>query len=378
MVLLPYLRGPLYTFPPAAPFSGTTLLNPYDSPRTEWQRANFHAHGRAWKGLTNGRRQSDEQIVRAYRSFGYSVPGVSDYHHIAAHEGVPTLPIYEHGYNTQKRHQLAIGARYVVWFDFPIWQGRSHQQFVIDRVGQSTDLVALAHPSSRDGYTPDDLRQLTGYQLIEIVNGPFRFEEAWDAALSAGRRVWGIGNDDTHDLGDPRRTAVGWTMINASSPSLADIVEALRAGRSYVVSRTNEIASAVETSLAAATVSDGTLTVSCVGDPSTFMFIGQNGEIRKTVKHALSASYTFASSDTYIRTVIQSPRTTMLLNPVLRQHGGQHQPLAATVNVAGTWGLRGLMAIAAAVATFLIISRLRPRPVPSPSPVLAPADRETA
>src|SRR5262245_4241343 len=276
IVLLPYLRGPVYRFPNASPFVGSTLLNPYAELGADWQRANLHAHGRAWSGLTNGRLQSDEEIVRAYRSFGYSVAGVSDYHHIAAHEGVATLPIYEHGYNIGKRHQLAIGARRVVWFDFPLGQTLSHQQFVIDRVASSADLVALTHPSSRDAYTPANLAKLTGYQLIEVVNGPFRFEETWDAALSAGRLVWGIGNDDTHDLDDPRRTAMAWTMINASTNTLPDIVEALRSGRAYAVSRTNEIASAVETVLDGVTVSDRTMTVSCVGEPSTFLFVGQN------------------------------------------------------------------------------------------------------
>src|SRR5262245_5919515 len=210
---LPYACGPVYNFPAAVPFSGSRLLNPYADVAELWQRANLHAHGRAWSGLTNGRLQSDEQIVRAYRSFGYSVAGVSDYHHIAAFDGVATLPIYEHGYSLVKRHQLAIGARNVVWFDFPLGQTLSHQQYVLDKVGAATDLVALAHPSSRDAYTPEDLTRLTGYHLIEVLNGPFTFEEPWDAALSSGRAIWAIGNDDTHDLGDPRRTAMAWTMI---------------------------------------------------------------------------------------------------------------------------------------------------------------------
>src|SRR5262245_61150872 len=375
-VLVPYARGPIYRFPKPSPFTGATLLNPYATLGDRWQRANLHAHGRAWSGLTNGRLQSDEEIVRAYRSFGYSVAGVSDYHHIAAHEGVATLPIYEHGYNIGKRHQLAIGARDVVWFDFPLGQTLSHKQFVIDRVGKSTDLVALAHPSSRDGYTPEDLASLTGYQLLEVVNGPFRFEEAWDAALSAGRAVWGLGNDDTHDLDDPRRTAMAWTMINAPSHDLPDIVEALRVGRAYAVSRTNEIASAVETSLGTVTVADGTLTVTCIGEPSTFVFIGQNGVIRKTVKQAMHASYTFTDEDTYVRTVIRSPRTSMFLNPVLRQDASPHL-VAASVDLVGTWLFRAALARLAATALVLLYRR-RPAFSSDPRPVLAPADRETA
>ena len=378
-VVLPYARGPVYRFPPSVPFAGLTLLNPYATLGDTWQRANLHAHGRVWSGLTNGRRQSDEEIIRAYRSFGYSVAGVSDYQHIAAFDGVDTLPIYEHGYNIGKRHQLAIGARDVSWFDFPLGQTRSHQQFVIDRVGSSADLVALAHPSSRDGYTPEDLAELTRYHLIEVVNGPFRYEEAWDAALSAGRTVWALGNDDTHDLDDLKRSAMAWTMINAASPALPDVVDALRSGRAYAVSRSNEIASAVDTRLGRVTLDGDTLTVTCAGEPSTFIFVGQLGAIRKTVYNTLSASYAFAREDTYIRTVIRSPRTAMFLNPVIRTDGDQPHAPVATVNIAGTWLFRASIAIAG-IALLVLYWERRRRPLGASEarPVLAQADRETA
>ena len=75
----------------------------------------------------------------------------------------------------------AIGAHSVEWFDFLLWQSLSHEQYIIDRVKAKTDLVALAHPATRDAYTPDDLQQLTGYDLIEVVNGPFAGEDVWDA-----------------------------------------------------------------------------------------------------------------------------------------------------------------------------------------------------
>jgi hypothetical protein len=372
---LPYACGPVYRFPDPTPFAGETLVNPYADHGPTWQRANLHAHGRAWNGLTNGRHQSDEEIVRAYTSFGYSVPGVSNYHHIAAFDGVATPPIYEHGYNIGKRHQLAIGARSVSWFDFPLGQSASHQQFVIDGVARSADLVALAHPST--GYTTGDLEQLTGYHLIEVINGPFRFEESWDTALSAGRAVWALGNDDTHNLKDARRTAMAWTMINASSSSLDDVVGALRTGRAYAVARTNEVASAVETSLSSVALDGAKLIVTAVGDPSTFIFIGQHGAVRKTETDTLSASYELDSDDTYIRTVIRSPRTTMFLNPVYRSEGGRRDAPAASINTTGTWLYRACLVLACAALIWLYKGRRRPVLRSQPRPVLA-ADRETA
>jgi hypothetical protein len=343
LLALPYACAPIYRFPPPVAFSGPLLFNPYQDAKGTWQRANFHAHGRAWLGLTSGR-QSNEEVIERYRALGYAVPGVSNYHQIAARDGIATIPAYEHGYNIGKHHQLAIGARRVDWLDFPIWQSRSHLQYIIDRVAGTADLVAIVHPESRDAYGKPALQALTGYHLIEVVNGKFPHDDAWDVALSSGRAVWGIGNDDNHDLEDAERLGVAWTMIDAPSASTDDIVDALRAGRSYAVLRIN--AAAAETALETVTVADRTLTVTASGEPSTFDFIGQNGVVRKTVPDTLAASYVFEPGDTYIRVAIRAPRTTMYLNPVLRYDGTLPSSLA-TVNATQTAVLRGVCALVA-------------------------------
>ena len=357
----PYVWGPIYRFPEPVIFSGADLWNPYTDLDGTWQRANLHAHGRAWVGLTNGR-QSDEDVAQRYRELGYDVPGVSDYQHIAAQHGVATMPLYEHGYNIGKHHQLAIGAHAVDWFDFPFWQSLSHQQYVIDRVKRKADLVAIAHPATRDAYTADDLQQITGYDLIEVVNGPFAVEDVWDAALSSGHPVWALANDDTHDLLDPRRTATGWNMIDAPTPSTADVVGALRSGRSYAVLRTGSIDSANLTVVDRVNVEEATLTVSVSGAASTFNFIGQNGAVRKTVKDAMAASYTFANADTYVRTVITSPQTVLYLNPVVRYNGTHLPAPVASVDVASTWMLRSSCGLGCFVLGFAYTRRRR-RPI---------------
>ena len=353
LVGLPYACAPVYRFPQPAPFSGGRLFNPYDHASGRWQRANLHAHGRAWLGLTSGRQTNDE-VVERYKSLGYSVAGVSNYHQIAAHDGVTTIPAYEHGYNIGKHHQLAIGARRVDFVDFPIWQSRSHLQFIINRVAATADLVAIVHPESRNAYDDDDLQQLTGYQLIEVFNGKFPHDAAWDAALSSGRAVWGIGNDDNHDLEDHERLGVAWTMINAPSGDTADVVAALKAGRSYAVVRTNQ--AAADTFFKSATVNGWSLTVTTSGEPSTFDFIGQNGAVRKTVADAHSASYVFEPADTYIRTAIRAPRTTMYLNPVFRYDGALPER-AATVDALKTTVLRGGFAVGVVGGLLLYRSR---------------------
>ncbi|MBS1818620.1 MAG: hypothetical protein JSU08_11865 [Acidobacteria bacterium] len=341
MALLPYAWAPIYSFPPPRPFSGSQLWNPYAERTGAWQRANFHAHSRAWGGFTSGAQPADEVVAR-YRSLGYSVAGVSNYQWIAAQHGVDTMPLYEHGFNLGKNHQLAIGAHAVDWFDLPLWQSVSNQQYVIDRVRNKADLVSLNHPSSRDAYDVDAMRALTGYQLIEIANGPFTVEDVWDAALTAGRPVWAVANDDTHDLRDTRRTAAAWTMVDARSAATGDIVSALRLGRAYAVLRTGgSIASANATTLASVDVQDATVRVSVDGSPSTFTFIGPDGAVRHVEKDVTSAHYTLGPADSYVRTVITAPEATLFLNPVVRWDGRSLPSPTATLNAAATWAQRG-------------------------------------
>src|SRR5262245_62871086 len=49
-VVLPYAWSPVYRFPDAAPFTGSSLYNPYAGGGGAWKRANLHAHGNAWAG----------------------------------------------------------------------------------------------------------------------------------------------------------------------------------------------------------------------------------------------------------------------------------------------------------------------------------------
>ena len=127
-----------YAFPEPAPFRGPSLYNPYrdaDFSPGGWKRANFHAHSRAWGGLTGGRRVSVEDLREGYGRLGYDVAQVSDYMSIRPGGEGPGewIPAYEHGYGATQAHQLCIGASRVDWFEFPLFQTTHHRQTVIDR-----------------------------------------------------------------------------------------------------------------------------------------------------------------------------------------------------------------------------------------------------
>jgi len=313
-IAAPYACSPVYRFPAPRPFHGPTLQNPYAQLRRGWQRANLHAHGYAWAGLTNGA-QTDADIVDAYHAAGYDIAGVSDYQRISD-PALSPIAEYEHGYNIRKRHQLAIGAKGVVWMDFLFWQGLNQKQYILDRLRATAALVSINHPARLEGYTVDDMRYLTGYQLLEVVNGHEPGERFWDAALSAGHLVWGIGGDDIHDLTDRARIGVAWTMINSDSRRPDDIIEALRAGRSYVVYRHGSTGIEPEITLTGVTVSGRTITVTISGRPASIGFVGQNGFSEATVANTMSASYTLQAHDTYIRAIVRTPDMDLYVNPL--------------------------------------------------------------
>ena len=350
-IAIPLLLAPVYRFPPPQPFSGASLWNPYARLSGTWQKANLHAHGVAWGGVTNGA-QSDAEVVRAYKQRGYTVAGVSNYASIAAFHGVDTIPVYEHGYNIPKIHQLGIGARRVVWLDFPFWQTVDQKQLIINRVGAEAELVSLNHPNT--GYVDDDMRKLTGYQLMEIVNGPFPVEDLWDAALSSGHVVWALANDDAHDVTNLKRTFIAWNMIDAPTPSTPDVIGALRAGRSYAVSR---VGGSSDAALKGVEVHDATMTVASTGVPATYLFVGQDGAVRGSAYQVMEATYTFAATDTYIRTVIRTPNVVMYVNPVVRYDGRALPSPSATVDEASTWLHRAIIFIISAAAVFLLWRR---------------------
>ena len=354
LLALPYARTPIYDFPDPIPFAGAQFYNPYAEWKGPWQRGNFHAHSRAWSGLTSGR-QSDREVVDAYRALDYRVVGLSNYQRIPAGEEV--FPVYEHGYNAGKRHQLAIGARGVEWFDFPWGPLAGQEQLIIDLVKQKADLVALAHPALRDAYSPEHLQRLGGYQLMEVVNGPFADVAPWDAALSSGHAVWGLANDDTHDVGEPRRFAMAWNMIASPTPSEPDVLAALRGGHFYGVMRLDDDLQAAVTKIDNITFNGGTLTIACSGAVPAFEFFGQDGVIKKTVRDTLTASYTFTPDDTYIRTTIWAPRLVIYLNPIIRYDGVALPAPRPQINQMATWTMRA--AVAAGLAGWLAARRRR-------------------
>src|SRR5215831_6327819 len=74
-----YLFCPQLIFTKLTSFSGNKWYNPYAGLSCgNWVKCNFHAHTKAWGGITNGNAIAKD-VWRVYNDMGYAVHCISDY-----------------------------------------------------------------------------------------------------------------------------------------------------------------------------------------------------------------------------------------------------------------------------------------------------------
>ncbi|MBV9963086.1 MAG: hypothetical protein JO072_12635 [Parafilimonas sp.] len=283
-----------------------------------WQQSNFHAHSCAWNGITNGK-QSACDMIDLYKQKGYAYASISNYEKIALQDAQPnSVEVYEHGYNIFKIHQLVIMPKKVCYNDFPLFQFASSKQFMINKLNYDAEAVVLAHPKIRNGYSDEDLKKLSGYNLMEVLNHAGNACNKWDVALSAGKPVWIVGDDDTHDVLDTNQTFRNWTMVNCKQKNKDSLIKSLIGGSAYAVNGSD---AKNDNKLVGVKTKGLTIEVRLQTKADSIQLIGQNGIVRKTFVNTNEAFYNFKNNDTYIRTVIYNKASVMYLNPVLRYNG---------------------------------------------------------
>ncbi len=346
--------APIYQFSGPVKFSGDKLYNPYENmDSAQWRKYNFQVQSKAWLGITDGRKNSNELIDSIYTALGFDHVATSDYQKINYYgkEKPSFIPTYEHGYNMFKTHQVCIDAKSVLWTDLILWQTRSMKQWVIDQLKKESSIVALAHPLLRHGYTVEDMRYLTNYDMMEVLNNARLSYEHWDAALSTGNLAWMLGNDDAHDVLNSNHVGRKFTMISSPSLSKEDIIKNLKSGNAYGVDFFPKMDvpmdERIELSkyipyITKVDLSGDTLTVAASQQARTITFIGQEGKTLQTFSDTNTAQYIIKENDTYVRTVFNySDNTSLCLNPIVRYSGDQVVSLkTAKINVKATLYLR--------------------------------------
>jgi hypothetical protein len=354
MLLAFYLLAPIYEFSGPVKFSGDKLYNPYENmDSTHWKKYNFQVQSKAWFGITDGRKNSNEMIDSIYHALGFDHVATSDYQKINYHgkDKASFIPTYEHGYNIFKTHQVCIDARQVLWTDLFLWQTLSMKQWIIDQLKEDCSIVTLAHPLLRHGYSVEDMRYLTNYDMMEVLNNMRLSYDHWDAALSSGNLAWIMGNDDAHDVTNSNHVGRKFTMINATDMNKETIIESLKAGNAYGVDffpkmdvplderieRSKHIPFITQVNLR-----EDTLEVAASEKAKTITFIGQEGKVLQTFTGTKTATYAIKETDTYVRTVFNyTDNTSLCLNPIVRYSGEQVSSLkTAKINTKATLYLR--------------------------------------
>lgn len=334
LVTLTSIFVPSYSFDEPEPFHGHYLHNPYENiDSTHWIQANFHAHTRQFGGLTNGRVNTNEMLDSVYTALRFDHVGISDYNKINYYDSTNSsfIPTYEHGYGIFKIHQLCIGAEKVRMIDFFAFQNLSMKQHTLNRLEKQTRLAIPAHPSFvKKGYLVEDMKYLSNYKLMEVLNG-FRISTAhWDTALSNGHLVYLIGNDDSHDVTDITDVATRFTMINAPQNEAELILSALENGMAVGVDfpvikdeTLEQKIKRIDNNLPYITqvgLRNDTLSISATKPISTAKFIGQNGAmLAQTQTQTQTVYYVIQQDDNYVRAELKfQDGTTLYLNPITR------------------------------------------------------------
>ena len=375
LVVLTSIFVPYYSFDEPKPFSGSYYNNPYHNMNpNNWIQANFHAHTRQFGGLTNGRVNTNEMVDSVYKALGFDHVGLSDYNTINYFDSVnPSfIPAYEHGYGIFKIHQLCIGAKKVRKLDFFAFQNLSMKQHTLNRLEKQTRLAIPAHPSFvKKGYLVEDMKYLSNYKLMEVLNG-FRISTAhWDTALSNGHLVYLIGNDDSHDVTDITDVATRFTMINAAENEPDQLLLALENGNAvgvdFPIKRDESLEQKVKRLkkdlpyIKQVELNGDTLSISASKQISKAKFIGQEGKELNSQNNVMTASYVIQPEDCYVRTELYFKNgTTLYLNPITRHETGDVvKQRLDHINWFKTIMLWSVYAFVIAIVSYLIVKKTK-------------------
>lgn len=208
------------------------LISPY-SEQGVWLRGSLHIHSRfsecGWHSLP--------EIALAYRDYDFLA--VTDHDRLTDARAALSDKVLFQGYEVS-------GARHMLLIEPPFQDSLPDSSFSCEKYDGMAERTAdfggfsvVNHPTRISGqaWSFEEILQAPHIQAMEIYSGDgIHIEEdvgfrLWDKLLSAGRRIWGIGNDDFHHWGQERRV---WNMVQAKEPTPSAVLNALREGRFYV------------------------------------------------------------------------------------------------------------------------------------------------
>ncbi|WP_018757144.1 CehA/McbA family metallohydrolase [Paenibacillus terrigena] len=206
--------------------------NPYDKQGT-WLRGSFHNHTNNSDGWF-----SLETVYKMYADYDFLA--ISDHDKITNLEGKCRIPtVFEAiEVSSSKPHMLLVKPPHSIMEGYSSEFTIVNYQLLADATLDHGGICVLVHPNRyfSNFWTIEDMLQMERYTGVEIYNGDGNVEydiafDKWDALLSAGRKVWGFGNDDSHVYGQEKQA---WNMVLAADHSQEAILDAIRGGSFYV------------------------------------------------------------------------------------------------------------------------------------------------
>ena len=159
------------------------------------------------------------------------------------------------------------------------------------------------HTTESDG--ANLLEIYNGHPAVNVHGAPGKasYEEIWDGVLSAGRVIFGVATDDSHNYKDfhPGRSnpGRGWIVVQAEALEVEAILDGLSHGRFY--SSTGVELAALEQS-----PEDISLRVTTERDfIYTTAFVGHGGKVLQE-STGPEASYEPSGHEKYVRAVVRS------------------------------------------------------------------------
>lgn len=326
--------------PASLPAQQARFVIPSVPAGARWFKGNTHTHTTNSDGDT-----PPEQVARWYKSHRYQFLVLSDHNVFTDPATLASLmdstflliPGEEvtTSFQSASVHVNALDVKRVI----PAPTGKSLLETVqnaIDAIRAEKAIPHINHPNFRWSIDSTVLWRMRNDRLIEIHNGHPTvhnegggdwpgLEDAWDALLTRGKRIYGIAVDDAHhfqgefaaDRANPGR---GWVVVRTPALHGRAIVEALDAGEFYASS--GPVLSDINVN--ASTLS---ITILRTGDfKYTTQFVGENGRVLATDK-SLTPRYTLAGGETYVRArVIDSGGRVAWVQPVFTTRFVERQP----------------------------------------------------
>ncbi len=258
----------------------------------------------AWDGApVRGPLNDVSKVVALYKDAGYDVLTIADQsslmdtRELGEKLDILTIRGIE---NIEHDGILCIGIEELI---------RGEPQEVINECARQGGFSIICHPNLLPAPGLHELlakhttKSLTGYDGIEILTpavfkglmGSGLATDFWDELLTAGKLVWGFGNDDFHWFWEMDRA---WNWVFADGRGVAEIKAAVKRGSTYV---------STGLVLSRFSLEGGVLEVGATlpgGQPrrTHYEFVGEDGTVLAECSGAAeTARYRLGGNEAYVR-----------------------------------------------------------------------------